>query len=163
MARPPLRLTNLPVAALGLAVAGLGGAALTLANSDAVVEHGFNRALAEMADRPDGTRAGIANVAGSERFWLTHVVHDATPPLAKPVTIGDHITIGSGAGERVLRVVDVNELDNRIIPSSAERPARMLLVTCRDEGNPEGRAVRLVIDAEDALPAPSAAKTPRAL
>ena len=56
MARRPFRLTNLPVAALGVAAAGLGTAALTLGNGDAVVERGFERALATMADRPTASQ-----------------------------------------------------------------------------------------------------------
>ncbi len=150
MARRPLRLTYLPLTALALAVAGLGGAALTLGNGDAVVERGFQRALAAMAEGPDGTGGNAATLAGTEKFWLTHVVHEATPPIAQPVTIGDRITIASDGGERVLSVVDVRELDSKIIPiASAEPPARLLLVTCRDQGRTDGRAVRFVIEADD--------------
>ena len=39
---------NLPVAVLGFAAVGLGAAAMTLGNGDAVVERGFQRALADM-------------------------------------------------------------------------------------------------------------------
>ncbi len=154
MVRRALRLTNLPVAALGLALAGLGGAALTLGNSDAVVERGFERALAKMADDQNGAGKSTT-VAGSEDFWLTHVVHKGSPLTAKPVAIGDIVTISSGGREQVLRVVDVDELDSKIIPISlsSSRPVRLLLVTCRDEANPNGRPVRLVIEEDDSSPA----------
>ena len=166
MVRPALRLTNLPVTVLGLALAGLGGAALILGNSDAVVERGFQRALAEMTADQNATARKSTTVAGSEDFWLTHVVHKNAPLTAKPVSIGDSVTISSGGRERVFRVVDIDELDSKIIPisSSSSRPARLLLVTCRDEADPNGRPVRLVIEADDSSPALSAvSKRARAL
>jgi hypothetical protein len=165
MVRRALRLTNLPVTVLGLALAGLGGAALILGNSDAVVERGFQRALAEMtADQTTARKS--TTVAGSEDFWLTHVVHKNAPLTAKPVSIGDSVTISSGGRERVFRVVDIDELDSKIIPisSSSSRLARLLLVTCRDEADPNGRPVRLVIEADDSSPALSpVSKRARAL
>jgi len=152
MVRPALRLTNLPGAALGLALVGLG-AAMTLGNGDAVVERGFQRALAEMADGQSASARSTV-VVGSEDFWLTHVVHNDSPITAKPVAIGDKVTISSGGRERVLNVVDIDELDSKIIPiSTSSRPARLLLVTCRDEANPKGRPIRLVIEEDDASPA----------
>ena len=166
MVRSALRLTNLPVVALGLALAGLGGAALTLGNSDAVVERGFERALAKMSNDQNGATGKSTNVAGSEDFWLTHVVQKDSPIAAKPVEIGDKVTISSGGREQVLRVVDVAELDSKIIPisSSSSRPARLLLITCRDEANPNGRPIRLVIEQDDSSPALSpVSKRARAL
>ena len=39
---------NLPIAVLGLAGLGLGAAAMTIGNGDAVVERGFQRAFADL-------------------------------------------------------------------------------------------------------------------
>ena len=161
MARHPFRLTNLPVAAFVVAAAGLGAAALTLGNGDAVVERGFERALAAMADRPDAAKT--TGLADTGQFWLTHVVHDAGTTFTKPVAVGDRITIASGGRERILRVVDVAKLDNSIVPASSERPAPLLLVTCRDEASPASRPVRLLIEADDEAPALSSAKAVRTL
>ena len=47
---------NLPIAVLGFAAVGLGAAAMTLGNGDAVVERGFQRALADL-DRQGRPRA----------------------------------------------------------------------------------------------------------
>lgn len=166
MVRRALRLTNLPVAILGLALALVGGVALTLGNSDAVVERGFQRALAEITDAQNSAAGTSSAIAGSEDFWLTHVVHKNAPLAAKPVAIGDSVTISSGGRERVFRVVDIDELDNKIIPisSPSSRPARLLLVTCRDEANPNARPVRLVIEADETAPALSpVSKRARAL
>lgn len=164
MARTPLRLTNLPVAAMGIAAAGLGAAALSLGNGDAVVERGFERAFANMSEQTDATRTATPAISGSEDFWLTHVVHDAGSIFAKPVSVGDHITINSGGHERVLDVVDVAKLDSSLVLASTERPTPLLLVTCRDRSNPTSRPVRFLIEAEGELPAlSSASKTARTL
>ncbi len=159
------RLTNLPVAALGVAAVGVGTAALTLGNGDAVVERGFERALASMADRSDATRSKAPAVAGSEQFWLSHARHDGSSAalLTKPVAVGDSITISSGGHDRVLNVVTIDKLDSSLLLTSSERPARLLLVTCRDQADPEARPVRFLMEADDALPALSSAKTARTL
>ena len=163
MARLPFRLTNVPVAALGIVAAGLGAAALILGIGDGVVERGFERALASRADRPNIEKAAGPTIAGSEEFWLTHVVHDASTPFTKPVAVGDRVTITSGGREQVLHVVTVDKLDSNIIPISSERPTRLLLVTCRDEARPDARPVRFLIEADEELPAVSSARTARAL
>jgi len=163
MARRPLRLTNLPVAALGIVAAGVGITAMTLGSSDTVVERGFERALASRAELPATTKIAAPAVAGSEQFWLSHVVHDAGAPFTKPVAVGDRVTITSSGHEQVLHVVTVDKLDRQIVPISSERPTRLLLVTCRDQANPESRPVRFLIEADDELPTLSSAKAARAL
>ena len=111
MAKRPLRLTNLPVAALGIVAIGVGAAAMTLGSSDTVVERGFERALASRAEQPNAMKIAAPAVAGSEQFWLTHVVHDASAPFTKPVAVGDRVTISSGGHDQVLHVVTVDKLE----------------------------------------------------
>ena len=94
MAKRPLRLTNLPVATLGIVAIGVGAAAMTLGSSDTVVERGFERALASRAEQPNTMKIAAPAVAGSEQFWLTHVVHDASAPFTKPVAVGDRVPVG---------------------------------------------------------------------
>jgi len=120
---------NLPVAVLGLAAVGLGAAAMTLGNGDAVVERGFKRAFADMDGKATPGKP-LPVVAGSEEFWLTHLVHDAGPAITKPVGVGDRITINSNGRERVLNVVTVDKLDSQVLPVSSQRPTPLLLVTC---------------------------------
>ncbi len=154
---------NLPVAVLGLSAVGLGAAAVSLGNGEAVVKRGFQRAIANM----DGTstqRKVLPVIAGSEDFWLTHVVHDGGAVATKPVAVGDRITIASNGTQRVLNVVTIDRLDSQVLPiSSQERPTPMLLVTCRDEANPQSRPVRFLIEAGEELPALSSAKAARTL
>ena len=163
MAKRPLRLTNLPVAALGIVAIGVGTAGMTLGSSDTVVERGFERALASRAEQPNTMKIAAPAVAGSEQFWLTHVVHDASAPFTKPVAVGDRVTISSGGHDQVLHVVTVDKLDSQLIPISSERPTRLLLVTCRDQASPESRPVRFLIEADDALPTLASPKAARAL
>jgi hypothetical protein len=153
MFRRAFRLSHLPIVTLGLAAAGLGVAALTLGNGDAVVERGFQRAFAKMDRAP--AMAPLPVVAGSEEFWLTHVVHDTGPAVTKPVAVGDRITINSNGRDRILHVVTVDKLDSQVLPISSERPTPLLLVTCRDLNSPTERPVRFLIEAGDELPAMS--------
>jgi hypothetical protein len=153
---------NVPIAVVGLAAVGLGAAAVTLGNGDAVVERGFKRAIADM-DGESASRKPMPVIAGSEEFWLTHLVHDAGAVSNKPVTVGDRITISSNGRDRVLNVVTVDKLDSQVLPISSERPTPLLLVTCRDEADPQSRPVRFLIEAGDELPALSSAKAARTL
>lgn len=164
MARWTLRLTDLPVLALGLAGMGIAAAALTLGNGDAVVERGFERALASMGTQPSVRRpAGVTDVDTTAPFWLRHVVHDASTNKSKPLGVGDSITFNSGGRERVLHVVKVDKLDSSVLPVSSEQSAPLLLVTCQDQANPEARPVRFLIEAEDGLPTLSPVSAPRTL
>jgi len=153
---------NLPIALLGVSAVGLGAAAVALGNGEAVVERGFQRAIANM-DGASTARKSLPVVAGSEEFWLTHVVHDAGGVTTKPVAVGDRITINSKGGDRVLSVVTVDRLDSQVLPISSERPTPLLLITCRDEANPQSRPVRFLIEEGDELPALSSAKAARTL
>ena len=157
MAKLAFRLTNLPVATLAVATAGVAVAALTLGNGDAVVERGFERALASMAKQSAPVGA-TADALGAQKLLLKRVVHDAGATFTKPVTVGDRITITSDGSERILNVVTVDKLDSSIIPTASEHPTQLLLVTCRDEAKPEARPVRFLIEADEELPALSTAK-----
>ena len=153
---------NLPIAVLGLAGLGLGAAAMTIGNGDAVVERGFQRAFANLEGTSDRGKP-LPVVAGSEEFWLTHLVHNAGPATPKLVAVGDRITINSGGRERVLSVVTVDKLDSQVLPVSSERPTPLLLVTCSDAAEPQARPVRFLIEAGEDLPAMSSAKAARTL
>jgi hypothetical protein len=156
MPKLAFRLTNLPVATLAVVTAGVAVAALTLGNGDAVVERGFERALASMEKRSGP--AGVSADALAQKLLLKHVVHDAGTTFTKPVTVGDRITITSDGNERILNVVTVDKLDSSIIPTSSERPTQLLLVTCSEVAKPEARPVRFLIEADEELPALSTAK-----
>ena len=154
---------NLPVAVLVLAAAGLGAAAVCVGNGEGVVERGFQRAIADLDAKSPTPASRQPVVAGTEEFWLTHLVRDQGALSAKPVSVGDRITISSNGHDRVLNVVTIDKLDSHVLAVSTDRPTPLLLVTCRDEGNPNARPVRFLIEAGDDFPALSSAKTARTL
>ncbi|MEI9902509.1 MAG: hypothetical protein WDN31_23200 [Hyphomicrobium sp.] len=102
-------------------------------------------------------------IAGSEEFWLTHVVHDPDGAVVKPVSIGDRITITSNGAERVLHVVNIDRLDSQVMPISSERQSPLLLVTCRDAAEPQARPVRFLIEADELPVLPTDKAPPQAL
>ena len=167
MARRPYRLTNLPVAALGLAAVGLGAAALGLGNGDVFVERGFTRAFASMGDKAshDATVGKGADmiIGAGEQLRVTRAAHDPSAVFGKPVAIGDRITITTGGRERTLHVVKVDQLDSAIVPASSGHPAPLLLVTCQDEANATARPVRFLIESDETLPALSTTTAARIL
>ena len=170
MARPSFRQNSLPVAGLSLAAVGLVAAAYGLGGSDAVVEHGFARALASLAgpatQATQSLGADLLTTSG-EQLRISRVAHDgardAGKPFAKPVAIGDRITIASGGHERKLHVVKVDQLDSSIVPASSANPAPLLLVTCSDDSNPKARPVRFLIEADETLPTLSVTTAARTL
>lgn len=154
----------LPIAVLASAATGLGAAAVTIGNGESVVARSFQTAIADMDEQTPSPVRGGPVVAGTEDFWLSNVAHVGALD-AKPVSIGDRITISANGRDRVLNVVTVDRvIDNNITPvSSAERPTQLLLVTCRDESNPRAQPIRFVIEAPHEMPALSSAKTIRTL
>lgn len=155
----------LPIAVLASAATGLGAAAVSIGNGEGVVVRGFQNAIADMdVQTASAARVGPV-VAGTEDFWLSNVAHNAALE-ARPVSIGDRITISANGRDRVLNVVTVDRvIDNNVVPvSSTGRPTQLLLVTCRDESNPRAQPVRFVIEAGQEMPdVSSAARTIRTL
>lgn len=155
----------LPIAVLASAATGLGAAAVSIGNGEGVVARGFQSAIAHMDVQTASAARVSPVVAGTEDFWLSNVAHVGALD-AKPVSIGDRITISANGRDRVLNVVTVDRvIDNNVVPvSSAGRPTPLLLVTCRDESNPRALPVRFVIEAGQEMPdVSSTAKTIRTL
>jgi hypothetical protein len=166
MARPSFRLNSLPVAGLSLAAVGLLAAAYSFGGSDAVVERGFERAFASLDQVTQAKGADLITTTGLQ-LRISRVAHDgardAAKAFAKPVAIGDRITIASGGRERALHVVKVDQLDSSIVPASSANPAPLLLVTCSDDSNPKSRPVRFLIEADETLPTLSTTTAARTL
>lgn len=149
-------------------LAGCAAAALACAGvllTDDLVSRGFGRAL-------DGPRTNLTletatvhadgAAAGDEGYWLTRAEVESPTPLAKPLAIGDNITItGRDGRERKLEVMHLKAIGE---PSArtggVATPARLLLVTCRIVGATAGdnTPVRFIVEgeaAETAVPAPA--------
>lgn len=143
-----------------VSVLSLGGVAIALSllglqvwNSDADIQKGFERALADRAAAPVTTQTA-GGIVGSEEFWLSGIApaHESADSKAKPVAIGDRMTLSLGEARIELSVDDIREIDAGIVnASTASKPQRALMLICRDVNRPLAAPVRLVIDAADDL------------
>ena len=149
----------------GIAVAAAGVAAL--ARTDVLLSRGFGDALdasrpgLSFAAAPAKDRAqGIAG--GDEGYWLTRAEVESPTPFAKPLSVGDRITIaGQDGRQRQLEVVDLKAIGGQSAHTERHGHPRLLLVTCRvtGEGDRAESLVRFIVEAEPAVPAaPAPAK-----
>lgn len=154
------------VVAAGIVMAVATGAAVL--GTDLLLNRGFGNALG--ASRPglsfDSVAAkqpGQGAAVGDEGYWLTRAEVESPAPFAKPLAVGDRITIAGRDGrERQLEVVDLKAIGGKAIRVSGAAHTRLLLVTCRVTGEATEQAnapVRFIIEAEPAAPAvPAPAK-----
>lgn len=147
-------------AALAVTTLALGGLGAGIGSADQIVSAGFATAL-DAARAPNATlatasRPGLAQLSGSEEFWLGSAVSGAgTVPVAftEPVALGDRITITSGGRARQLEVVDLRPLGgDHPAGGPSKHTSPLLLVTCRDAELPDARPVRFVIEKDAGLP-----------
>ena len=132
--------------------------------SDRLLTNGFDRALALSRDGLSFDAAPSRRpspASGDEGFWLTRAEVESPAPFAKPLAVGDRITIvGSDGRERRLEVVDLKAVGGNT-GRSAPR-GRLLLVSCRVTGKASESAeamVRFLIEvaAPESVPAPAKA------
>jgi hypothetical protein len=149
----------------GIAVAAAAGAAVL--RTDLLLSRSFGNAL-------DASRPGLSldwaaskepaqGAAGDEGYWLTRAEVESPTPFAKPLVVGDRITIAGRDGrERQLEVVDLKAIGGHAARAAQTPHPRLLLVTCRIAGEGAERAeapVRFIVEAEPAEPAaPAPAK-----
>ncbi|HJU31462.1 MAG TPA: hypothetical protein VJ740_08410 [Hyphomicrobiaceae bacterium] len=145
-------------AAAGLVVAVTAGAGVL--RSDLLLNRGFGQALE--ASRPalsfdtstaDSRPQGAT--VGDEGFWLTRAEVESPTPFAKPLAVGDRITISGREGrERQLEVVDLRTVGGNA-RGAGGTALRLLLVTCRVSGDGADQAnapVRFIVEAEPSAP-----------
>ena len=148
---------TLVAAGFALAVA----AGVGIMRSDLLLSHGFGHAL-------DASRPGLSFDAaaakspsrgatvGDEGYWLTRAEVESPAPFAKPLAVGDRITIAGRDGrERQLEVVDLKTVGGSVPRALRTGSMRLLLVTCRVTGDGAEQAnapVRFIIEAEPAAP-----------
>ena len=135
------------------AVTALAAATLS---GDRLVDLGFGKALSRSHatlsfDGVGGKHSETAATAGDEGFWLSQAEVKSPAPFAKPLSVGDRITIaGSDGRERRLEVVDLKAVGDNGSRAAAGH-GRLLLVSCRVKGKAEEPAeatVRFLIEAE---------------
>lgn len=153
---------------LVLAAGILTGAAIAaLVRTDLQISRGFEQALQSrqpgLSFETTRVSSRSSTVAGDEGFWLTRAEVDSPTPFAKPLAMGDHITI-AGKGGRVtsLEVTDIRAVGGGIVRTGTGQ-TRLLLVTCRVAGAAGEQAqppVRFIVEsgsAEPLVPVPSKA------
>ena len=118
----------------GVAVAVAAGAGVL--RSDLLLNRGFGNALE--ASRPGLSFDTVATKApaqgatvGDEGYWLTRAEVESPAPFAKPLAVGDRITIAGRDGrERQLEVVDLKAVGGNaaraVAHGSDAPPARHL-------------------------------------
>jgi hypothetical protein len=139
----------------GSAIAAMAGVGVL--TSDVLVSRGFGKAFQNSAPalsfdtgiRKDGTQAAAS---GDEGYWLTRAEVESPSPFAKPLAVGDRITIaGSDGHERRLEVTDLKAIGDSAVRGTQ---LRLMLVTCRvTDPDSDGAMVRFIIEAEPAAPA----------
>jgi hypothetical protein len=153
------------MAVAGIAIAA--GAGALLARTDLLLSRGFGNALD--ASRPSLSFETVAAkdaspgiTAGDEGYWLTRAEVESPTPFAKPLAIGDRITISSQGHDRQLEVVDLKAIGGNLVRTGQTANPHLLLVTCRVAGEAAGEAsapVRFIVEAQPTpAPAPAAAK-----
>jgi hypothetical protein len=152
---------------IGVAVVTVAGAGAL--RTDLLLSRGFDHALE--SPRPglsfDAAATKVSqqgSAVGDEGFWLTRADVESPAPFARPLAVGDRITISSADGrERRLEVVDLKLIGGGQVRGGRGMPMRLLLVTCRVAGETGERAdapVRFIIEAEPVPPAvPAPAKS----
>jgi hypothetical protein len=149
----------------GIAVAAAAGMAVL--RTDLLLSRGFGLALD--ASRPGlsfeaaGAKQPARDAVGDEGYWLTRAEVESPTPFAKPLAVGDRITIaGRNGRERHLEVVDLKAIGGSQARTASAAHPRLLLVTCRVTGAAADQAeapVRFIVEAQPAEPAtPAPAK-----
>jgi hypothetical protein len=102
-------------------------------------------------------RSGAA--VGDEGFWLTRASADSSSAFAKPLMVGDHISISSAGGDnRQFEVTAIKALgpDGTAAAEGNLAPSRLMLVVCRliNASEREPRFMRFIVEMPAAEAAP---------
>ena len=140
-------------------IAGAAGAAVM--RTDLLLGRSLGTALQQSSSELsfDGVQSAARTApVGDEGIWLTRATTDRSSPFAKPILVGDHITIASARGDsRQFEVTAMKALGADGTPAAEGNlaPSRLMLVVCRliDASDREPRYVRFIVE----MPAAEAA------
>src|SRR5262245_20515310 len=148
-------------------IAGAAGAAVM--RTDLLLGRSLGTALQQSSSELsfDGIQpTARSGAVGDEGFWLTRASTDSSSPFAKPLLVGDHISISSAGGDnRQFEVTAIKALgaDGTASAEGNLAASRLMLVVCRllEAGDRQPRFVRFIVE----MPAPEAAASvqPKAL
>ena len=147
--------------ARAIAVAGFTAVAVVsvaLWQTDLLVTRGFGKALEgarpTLSFQPTARSGQTQAVAGDEGYWLTRAEVESPTPFAKPLALGDRITIAGRDGRaHQLEIVDLKAVGSTIpvAAGSGHAQPRLLIVTCRtvsEAGGPVQGQVRFIVEAD---------------
>jgi hypothetical protein len=141
------------IALAGFAALAVVGAALW--QTDLLVARGFGKALEVVKPTLSFQSPTKGNqkqvVAGDEGYWLTRAEVESPTPFAKPLALGDRITIsGSDGRAHELEVVDLKAVGTTLpVSAGGQDLPRLLIVTCRGVGEPGPQGqVRFIVEAD---------------
>lgn len=132
--------------AVALFVAAVGGAVVS--HTPLTMSQGFEKAL--HTSRSELTfKSPHDNKPGDEGYWLTRAEVQSHALFAKPVTVGDRITISGVDGvERKLQVVDVKAM-GAAPKTGANDTVSLLLVTAQIADETADKAtVRFIVEGQ---------------
>jgi hypothetical protein len=132
-------------------IAAAAGAAVM--RTDLLLDRSFGTALQQSELSFDGpvatsrTRSGV----GDEGYWLTRASVETSTPFAKPLLIGDRISIASAGGEnRQFEVTGIKALgaDGSGTADGNLASSRLMLVICRviDASGHDPNFVRFIVE-----------------
>jgi hypothetical protein len=141
------------IALAGFAAMAAVGAALW--QTDLLVTRGFGKALEgakpALSFQPASKGSQTQAVVGDEGYWLTRADVESPTPFAKPLALGDRITI-SGADGRThqLEVMDLKAIGTTLpVAAGSQTLPRLLIVTCRSVGDTGTQSqVRFIVEAD---------------
>lgn len=149
-------IASMPLIALAGACTTVGVLALTVFRPDAVLDHGVEAALTQVAEptrKADAAPSSRQALADSPNFLLSRLDDELSLGLSKPVQTGDRIEISGRNGRRTLEVVDIREIGPSLTRIESTPGPRFLLVSCREVGSSSPRLVRFIIEAGELQPA----------
>ena len=143
----------------GLATAMATGAVLSRTHH--VLSQSFVKALQDTRGS-ELTFSPSRPASGDEGYWLTRAEVQSPAPFAKPLAVGDRITISGADGrERRLEVIDLKAVSAS--KHDDKSTLSLLLVTCRvadEQGIAQETApVRFIVEGELAKPQPATPKS----
>ena len=158
-----------------LALAGTATAAglavLVWSSSDRLIDRGFERAFAAGGSTGGGTappsERAAATLVEQGGLWLTRGEPHAMPAAQGLARVGERITMAVDGGQPLeLEVMAVTEL-SAALATTDHGPAasRLVMVTAREVAGQDrsGRIVRVIVEADEPMPAATRAAPARAL
>ena len=145
------------IALAGFAALAAIGAGLW--QTDLLVARGFGRALEgakpTLSFQPAIKGKQPQTVSGDEGYWLTRADVESPTPFAKPLALGDRITISGADGHtHQLEIVDLKAVGTTLpVAATGQTLPRLLIVTCRSVGETGTQGqVRFIVEADAVVP-----------